>query len=103
MNVIRAPMRKALVSQKRTALIEIVSTSATTSLLASATYAYGTQFPRIAQEKSAVTSVASDLPLFLAAEEKRNISQLSKQLDNTHTQWDRIPSAGAFRSASTRL
>ena len=41
-----------------------------------------------------MTAAGSNVAAFMAMEEKRNISQLSKQMDHTFTKWDRLYVAG---------
>ncbi|KAJ9460453.1 hypothetical protein DIPPA_18782 [Diplonema papillatum] len=89
--------------QKRTAFIEIASTHMSTALFVALTSALCYTFPKVDQEKFSYLNSADLIPVYLAQEEKRNIAQLSKQLDSTASKWDKLPSAGNFRSVSTRL
>ena len=46
--------------------------------------------PTTSHRNGSLDHVANTLPMYLKQEQKRNIAQLSKQLDTTYTKWDRL-------------
>jgi len=97
----RAPA--ALGSQKRTMYIEIASTHMAASLLTCTAWTFAWHMPKAIQEKWMPSTHVGVLPVYLAQQEKRSILQLSKQMDNTYTKWEKLPSEASLRASSTLL